>query len=509
MGQVAARSRHLPLFLCMPGFVLLWVLPPQEPGTAFQVDFPATGQVVVGRVFQSADYLDYAEEKQKNRCNLRHLRIKQHRKCTSGCKVSGGKAGFQSMRYRVIALYREYPLQFWVVVATAFVDRIGSALLFPFFALYVSARFDVGMTQVGVLFALFSVSNFFGSMLGGALTDHMGRKTVILVGLLVSGVTSVLMGLVTRLAWFYVMGMVAGLFAEAAEPAHQALLTDLLPEEKRADGFGLMRVAANLAIAIGPAIGGLLAARSYMTLFIADAVTSALAAVLFYRLVRETRPAGIHPQHGEQPSGLKDSFRGYRDVVRDGAFMTFMVVSMLSVLVYIQMYSTLSVYLRDVHGVAEQGFGIIMSLNASMVVLFQFAITRRVSRWPAMLVMALGSVLYAIGFALYGFVSAFWLFLAAMAIITLGEMVVVPVAQAVVAKFAPEDKRGRYMAVFGVSWMLPGAAGPLLAGVVMDNFDPRWVWYLAGVLGMVATLGFVVLHWKVESAEREASLPLG
>ena len=403
-------------------------------------------------------------------------------------------------------IYHEYPKQFWTVVGTSFIDRTGGALLFPFFALYVTQKFDVGMTEVGILFAIFSISEFFGSMLGGAITDHMGRKSVIITGLLVSALTSLGMAFVPRIELFYLMAIITGVFADMAGPAHQAMITDLLPEEQRTDGFGIMRVAMNVSVAIGPAIGGFLAAKSYLLLFGADVVTSIITAILFARFVAETRPQSNMAETSDEPkSSLADSFRGYIAVLHDSAFIVFMLMSMLVTIVYIQMYSTLSVFLRDVHDIPESGFGMIMSLNAIMVVLFQFAITRRIKDAKPMLMMALGALTYAIGFSMYGFVDQFAMFILAMAIITVGEMIVVPIAQALVAKFSPEDMRGRYMAVFGLSWLIPGGVGPLLAGLVMDNANPLWVWYGAGVLALVAMFGFLILH--ISQDEKPVSAP--
>ena len=181
---------------------------------------------------------------------------------------------FSNSIKRAKNIYREYPNQFWIVVGANFVDRIGGGMIYPFFALYITKQFQVGMTEVGVLFALFSLSDMLGNMVGGALTDYLGRKTMIIFGLIVSALTVLGMGLVQRLEWFFVMGAVSGLFATASGPAHQAMLTDILPEKKRADGFGIMRVAANLAVAIGPAIVGFIASCSYLILFIAGTVTS-------------------------------------------------------------------------------------------------------------------------------------------------------------------------------------------------------------------------------------------
>jgi MFS family permease len=114
--------------------------------------------------------------------------------------------------------------------------------------------------------------------------------------------------------------------------------------------------------------------------------------------------------------------------------------------------------------------------------------------------MALGTALYAFGFAMYGFVSAYIFFLLAMVIITIGEMIVVPVSQALVARFAPEEMRGRYMAIFGFSWGIPFAIGPLMAGIVMDNYNPKLLWYAAGVVGILAVAGFLSLQRRVELA---------
>ena len=80
-------------------------------------------------------------------------------------------------------------------------------------------------------------------------------------------------------------------------------------------------------------------------------------------------------------------------------------------------------------------------------------------------------------------------------------MIVAPVGQALVAKFAPEAMRGRYMAVFGYSWGISFMIGPYLAGLVLDNYDPRFLWYAAGLIGTLAVMGFLGLHRRVEADE--------
>jgi len=171
-----------------------------------------------------------------------------------------------------------------------FVDRIGGALLFPFFALYLTAHFRVGLTEVGILFALFGAGSIFGGIMGGSLTDKYGRKFMLLFGLITSGSFSILMGLANDINVFYVLAILMGLIGDSGGPAQQAMVVDLLPEEKRAEGFGALRVIANLALAIGPAIGSFLATGSYLSLFIADAVCSLITAVIVFIAIPETKP---------------------------------------------------------------------------------------------------------------------------------------------------------------------------------------------------------------------------
>ncbi|HEY9529065.1 MAG TPA: MFS transporter [Anaerolineales bacterium] len=392
---------------------------------------------------------------------------------------------------RVSQIYREYPRDFWMMIVVNFVDRLGGSLLFPFFALYITKRFDVGMTEVGGLFAVFFISSFLGAFPGGALTDRFGRKGIIIFSLIATAFSTLLMGFVNEFQFFLVVAFVSGIFTDVGGPAYEAVFMDVLPEEKRASGFGIRRVAFNLAIVIGPVIGGFVAARSYLALFIIDAIVSAIVALLVFLLIPETKPTA---PEGKVQESTSETFAGYLRVLRDRRFIAFTLVCLLTWLVYMNMNTTLGVYLRNQHGIPESGYGWLISINAAMVVLLQFPITRRIEKNPPMLMMALGTFFIATGLLLYGFVGTFALFAVAMAILTVGEMVTIPIANAVVAKFAPEEMRGRYNFVYGNSWGISFAVGPFLAGVVLDNYDPNLLWYACGMIGMIAVTGFLALH---------------
>jgi MFS family permease len=174
-------------------------------------------------------------------------------------------------------------------------------------------------------------------------------------------------------------------------------------------------------------------------------------------------------------------------------------------LVYYQIQNSLPVYLRNVHGFSTEAYGFMLMSTAVLVVLAQFWVTRVTKNRPPFVMMALGAALYAIGFGMFGFISAYSLFILAALVITLGEMIVEPISQALAANFAPPDMRGRYMAVFGLSSIIPTTIGPGLAGLILDNFNPNLLWYLGGALCIVSALGFYALHRWLGSQKRFAA----
>lgn len=402
---------------------------------------------------------------------------------------------FLSRRLQAIRnVYGEYPSQFWILVLATFVDRLGKSLVFPFFTLYVSRRFGAGVTQIGVIFGLFHVAGLVGGAVGGALVDRIGRKAILIFGLVASALSSLWMGLAPSFALFVAASVVAGTMAETGFAASPPMVADLLPAEKRAQGFGLLRVASNLALTAGPILGGLLAIQSYLFLFVGDAVSSIVTAGIVLVALRESRPA---LPEGVPQQSLAQTFAGYVDVLRHRAFLWFLGATALMAVVYMQMYTTLSIFLRDSHGVTERGYGILLSLNAALVVVFQFPIARRISRRNPALVMAAGTALYAIGFGLFGVTGTYLSFLSAIVVVTLGEMLVMPVGAAIAAHLSPVDMRGRYMATFSFCWVVAAAAGPFLAGLVMDNADPRWIWFLAFSAALAAASAFLQLERRL------------
>jgi MFS family permease len=387
----------------------------------------------------------------------------------------------------------DFPPQFWILFGGMLVNAAGSSLIFPFFTLYVRQRFGVPMATIGVAIGAMAAVGLISGALGGALADRFGRKTLMVGGLILAGVASFTMGVVDSLAAFVAVAVFINFILPLSRPASEAMVADLVEPEKRARAYGLMRVAFNLGVAIGPAVGGFLAESSYFALFVGDAITSLIFAFIILFFIAETKPEVAEEERAAHGAG-------YGPLLRDTPFLVFSLISVAVVIVYAQMNSTWPVFMKENYGITERQYGLMMSLNAAMVVLFQLPITSLTERYARTTMLALAAVLYGIGFGLVGFVSTALLFALAIAIWTVGEMVHVPVSQAYVADVAPEDMRGRYMGAAGLTWGMGWSLGPLLAGLMMDLGDPHYVWYGCLMLGLMAAVAYLWLgRWQSKS----------
>jgi MFS family permease len=376
------------------------------------------------------------------------------------------------MRRTVAAL----PSAFWALWGGTLINRIGMLVL-PFLTIYLTAARHLTPDRVGLIAALPGLGAVIASILMSVLADHVERRHLLVLTLLASAALLLFVPFITPLVWLAVIVFAWSVASEMQRPLSNALVTDVVPVDQRKQAISLLRVAINSGTALGAALGGLIAAVAYLPLFIADAATTVIFALL--TLVR--LPASKRPSAEGHP---RAHFGWALLPFRDGAFRRLWLVGFVGAVVYSQITTTFPIYLLD-QGGSPPLYGGLMALNGILIILLEFPLVTAMAHLPSARLMALGCLAYAGAAGLCALLNApAWLVLPVLAF-TAGEMFFSPAFGTVGADLAPPAQRGAYMGWLWAGGSLGYVVGPLLGGELL-RLSPLLCW---GVLLLVGVLG--------------------
>jgi len=382
---------------------------------------------------------------------------------------------------------RGYPRQFWLLFGGMLISAAGGSMVWPFLTIYIRQRFNTPLTTVGLALSLNSTVGLVTTFVAGPIVDRFGRKGVMALSLFVSSVVfAAMIPADTLLLWVLLM-IISGAFNPLFRVGSDAMVADLIAPDRRSSAYALLRMSNNVGVAIGPAVGGFIAAVSYTWAFSIAAVANLAFTLLILLFVSETLP-----QAGSESARLSTA-GGYGHLLHDRPFLAFCGLSALAVIPSSLMMVLLPVYAKEQFGVGESQYGFIMTTNAAMVVLFQYLVTRITKRLPPLPVLAAGALFYALGAGSVAWGQSFAAFLSSMVVLTIGEMALVPTATTLTANLSPPDMRGRYMGFYGLTWGLGFGIGPMLGGMLNDHLAPVAIWYGGLAIGLTAALGFLLL----------------
>jgi MFS family permease len=278
------------------------------------------------------------------------------------------------------------------------------------------------------------------------------------------------------------------------QTASNAMVADLLPAGRRQEGYGVVRVAMNVGVVLGPALAGLALGlgATFRALFLAAAGGCLLTVVGLLLWQRETRPAASRERRS-RPHRDAAGRSGYRIVLADRAFLIFALVAVLPVFCIGNFGSIYSVYITDWLHVPVGHWGALLALNALVVATVQYPLVRATRRHNRMVLLAVSSTLLAVGIGGSAFAGPLWSLVVLVVVMSLGETLLSPVGSAEVADLAPEPVRGRYMGVWTVVWNGGASLGPLVSGWAMDTLGGREAFVLLLVEGLVGAALFLLL----------------
>lgn len=403
------------------------------------------------------------------------------------------------------------------------VDFLGFGLIIPNLPFYVP-DYENRPMEVTLIFSIFSICQFIGAPILGALSDKYGRRPILIFSQLGSAAGYVLLGIAslpnwspgTRLVLVYLSRVIDG-FSGGNVSTAQAYISDVTPPKDRAKGMGLIGAAFGIGFCVGPFLGGILGQWDRSWPAYAAAILAAAAAVQTYFKLPESRTH--HPTESEM--WLHPSV--FKPVLKNSVVVQFLMISFLSMAAFVMMEATIGIYLAKTYNwpdekTAARNTGLFFGYVGIIIALVQGGLIRRLmkrgSEWPWAI---LGPVMVAIGLFMFSWTAwlpTIWLLAVAGLVNATGRSLQQPTVSSLMSKHSDPREQG---VVFGLYWGLSSLArvfGPILAGLtypLWKNTGPFWT---SGVIVLIAAAWTVALKMQatngktgvaVEEAEARAA----
>jgi predicted MFS family arabinose efflux permease len=374
------------------------------------------------------------------------------------------------------------------LLAVGFAGSLAASTAWTFVGIWAVDELGASSAQLGVYFVLAAVISAGGGYLGGHISDHVGRRPVILTGWAATTLVWPTYALADDFRVAMPLLLLVSATASVAIAADQALVADVVAPERHEQGYASLRVANNLGVTLGPPIGGsLLLSGNYDVLWIGVTTLGAVTALLAWRLI---------PVRGAYSSEEPPARGSFGVIRRDRAFLLFLVSMVLANLVYFAFEVVLPISAVDTHGLTPAAWGFLVIINPALVTLFQLRLTRRVERFPAAPKLALAMVLMGWPFLLLSLDASVPMMALVILIFVIGEMLWIPTSQAIVAGLAPADLRGAYMGAFASTSSAGFALGPFIGLQIRGGFGDTAMWaFFAAVSVVAALLGAVACRY--------------
>lgn len=391
----------------------------------------------------------------------------------------------------------------WLLAGVMLINRSGTMVL-PYLTLYLTQHLHFSVTDAGIVMAVYGAGAFCGTFLGGRLTDRLGFYPVQFLSLLTAGFF--LIGL-QFLHDFYVICatvFVYTLVGDAFRPANSAAVAHYSTAENRTRAYSMNRLAINLGWSVGGGLGGLLAGIDYSLLFWVDGLTCVAAAAV----LRLYLPKPAAPVLSRDP--LAEDVPPIRSPYRDGLYLAFAFFTMLNAVVFMQLFSLVPLYFKQVLLLKETQIGLLMTMNGLLIVAVEMAFVYAVERrYPAGKVRLISGGVATIGLSYLLLLTGNWPGVAVVMVLlnTFGEMMSMPFMQAFSVERSDERSRGQYLAVYSMAYAIAQIAAPALGSQIVERAGFLTLWVVAAGICALSAAGFWWLSGQVRTGvSREVSV---
>jgi MFS family permease len=375
--------------------------------------------------------------------------------------------------------WRRLPASLWLLILARGVNQLGAFTL-PFLTILLTRRLHLSVGAAGGLVALFGVATIPGRILGGHLADWIGYRATIVLGLLATAAGQLAVALFSTRMTAPIWLVLLGLAFEVYEPASQALVADLVRDADRPVAYGAYSAVITIAGVPAGLLATLVGRIGLSWLFVIDAGTCVGCALLVAVMLRV--PSAAPPRRAAGDSRRRGSW------VSDPALLVMLAAGTAFAVIYMQIFVLTPLTLAARH-LPPGDFGILIATSALTVIAGQPLLSRsKVAQLGPFAAMAVSYLLLGLGLCAYGLARSIWEFTGATVVWSIGDLILLGRAMAVVASLAPNGARGRYLSAYGLSWGLAIAIAPLAGTQLLQRWGSFWAWAAIALLCVVLAL---------------------
>jgi DHA1 family multidrug resistance protein B-like MFS transporter len=397
-------------------------------------------------------------------------------------------------------------------------------MFFPFMAIYFTESF--GKDKAGLLLIVSQIFSVIASLMGGYCADTFGRKRMMVLSAYGQGAAFFFFALASS-PWFtsplvgFICFTIAGICGAFYWPASQAMVADVVPEEHRSSVFAVFYTSVNIAVVVGPILGGMFYEHYRFELLLIAAFSCLFLTTLLAKWLRETAPVRENEEHarGKWTEFLWQQVRQYSVIVRDRIFLSFIIAGILVAQTFMQLDLLIPVYTKDTVErqtlfsfgdwsftlSGEKAFGLLISENGLLVALFTVWVTRWMERYHERAAFVGSAVVYGIAIFLFGQTTSIWGLIFVMGLFTFGELMTAGIQQTFISKLAPEEMRGQYFAAASLRWTIGRAIAPLsITATTWLGYE--WTFFLLSMLAFISAVLYAVMFQWFEKRQTKKVL---
>jgi MFS family permease len=416
------------------------------------------------------------------------------------------KEGNKMKLPKVLNSYSELPRGIYILFFVRIINSMGS-FVFPLLTLFLTDKLGLGAKEAGMFVSLSALSYIPGGLIGGKLSDIIGRKKVMIIFQAIAALLFLpcaFLGNSMIIPWLLIL---AGVSISAVQPANSAMVADLTDSTNRKAAFSLLYLGINIGFSVGPILAAFLYRNYFSLTFIGNSVAILLTLFLVIFFVDETKPNNLEEEEvSEEERAAVGSV--FSILLKKPTVLAFALCSSVYSFAYSQGNFSTPLQLKELFGDrAAELMGGLYFTNGIMVVTMTTLIVYLTKKNKPLFNIAISGVFFAVGFGLNFFINAYPLFIITTIVWTIGEIINATNMGVYIADHAPSSHRGRFNSVLNIITGAGSAIGPVIMGGYIENLGVKFVWPLVFTVTMISALMIYLLHIR-ENRQHKVTLKL-